>query len=358
MSGIGLGREYEKLPIVNTARRCGLLLDPRTLHRREVEAACPFCGDRGPGKHHLSLNTQTDQYRCNLCGASGNSVTLYAKLHGVSNREAYLELRQDGKVYPLPVRPAPAIPEAQPCPLPQRHAVYTEMLQLLTLSDAHRSDLLGRGLSPARIEENGYRSLPETESARRLLAGLLRSRGHDLHGVPGFYTRNGSWTLAGAKGFLIPVRDAGGQIQGFKIRLDHSHRRKYRWLSSRDLPDGTRSHAWIHITGNRSSTKAYLTEGPLKGDIASFLSHDALFVCIGGIQAIGGLRETLVSLGVSQVVEAFDMDQMTNPQVRRGVQVIRSTVRTIPHLKYSTYLWNPAYKGIDDYLWNELQKGA
>ena len=44
MSGIGLGREYEKLPIVNTARRCGLLLDPRTLHRREVEAACPFCG--------------------------------------------------------------------------------------------------------------------------------------------------------------------------------------------------------------------------------------------------------------------------------------------------------------------------
>ena len=121
MSGIGLGRAYEKLPIVDTARRCGLLLDPRTLHRREVEAACPFCGDRGPGKHHLSLNTQTDQYRCNLCGASGNSVTLYARLHGVSNREAYLELRQDGKVYPLPVRPASAVSEA-PAPVLCRSA--------------------------------------------------------------------------------------------------------------------------------------------------------------------------------------------------------------------------------------------
>lgn len=80
---------YEKLPIVDAARRCGLMLDARTLRREEVEAACPFCGDHGPGKYHLSLNTSTDQYRCNLCGARGNSVTLYARLHGIGNKEAY-----------------------------------------------------------------------------------------------------------------------------------------------------------------------------------------------------------------------------------------------------------------------------
>lgn len=84
-----LARAYEKIPIVDTARRCGLVLDPSTLRRREVEASCPFCGDHGKGKYHLSLNVDTDQYRCNLCGASGNSVSLYARLHGLTNIEAY-----------------------------------------------------------------------------------------------------------------------------------------------------------------------------------------------------------------------------------------------------------------------------
>ncbi len=36
----------------------------------------------------------------------------------------------------------------------------------------------------------------------------------------GLYTKNKVWTLAGPKGFLIPVRDKDGLIQGIKIRLD------------------------------------------------------------------------------------------------------------------------------------------
>src|SRR5699024_1508335 len=93
---------------------CGLVIDSRTLQREEVEASCPFCGDHGPGKYHLSLNTVTDQYRCNLCGASGNSVSLYARLHDLSNKEAYLELAKDGKVYPMPSQPVPQTQERKP----------------------------------------------------------------------------------------------------------------------------------------------------------------------------------------------------------------------------------------------------
>ena len=59
------------------------------------------------GKHHLSLNTDTDQYRCNLCGAHGNSVSLYARLKGMSNKEAYLELVEETKVYAMPQTPPP-----------------------------------------------------------------------------------------------------------------------------------------------------------------------------------------------------------------------------------------------------------
>ncbi len=344
-----MGRSYQKIPIVDTARRCGLVLDSRTLLRREVEASCPFCGDHGQGKHHLYLNTDRDQYHCVLCGATGNSVTLYARTHNLSNKEAYLELTAGGNVYPFPRQPVPQNTEKQPRPLAERHQVYSDMLALLRLNDAHRANLHERGLSDERIEKNAYRTVPETERGRRLLAMALMRCGHSLDGIPGFRTYYGEWTLCGPAGFLIPVRNQDGLIQGLKIRKDSEDGGKYRWLSSRNMPNGTRSYSWIHVTGNVHSKRAFLTEGPLKGDVASFLSEDSLFVCLGGVSAVGNLKEVLTELGVTEVVEAMDMDMMTNPQVRQAVQNTRSVVQGIPGIRYRKYTWDPAYKGIDDY---------
>ena len=351
-------KQYDKLPIVDAARRCGVALDSRTLRRREVEATCPFCHDHGPGKYHLSLNTATDQYRCHLCGTRGNSVTLYAQLMGVTNREAYQALKQEGKVYPMPRQEAsPKDAERQPLPLERRHEAYAAMLDHLTLLDQHRENLLERGLSEERIARNQYRSMPETDAGRRLLAALLRSCGHELLGLPGFRTYYGDWTISGPKGFLVPVRNQNGLIQGMKIRLDDADKpdRKYRWLSSRDLTNGTRSYSYIHVTGDTTQKRAFLTEGPLKGDVASYLAHDALFVCVGGVNAIRGLKKTLMGLGVSRVVEAMDMDQMTNPDVRNAVLAMRREVQAIKGLKYTKYTWDPAYKGIDDYLLSRVE---
>ena len=348
-----MARAYSKIPIVDAARRCGIVLDTRTLRRDEVEASCPFCGDHGPGKYHLSLNTVTDQYRCNLCGVSGNSVSLYARVHNMSNKEAYLELAKNGKVYPMPSQPVPQTQERKPRALEERHAVSSEMLSFLSLSGEHRENLLERGLSEERIEQNGYRSMPETPAQRRLLAKLVGSS-YELLGIPGFYTRYGQWTRAGPNGCLIPVRDKDGLIQGLKIRLDEADQpnRKYRWLSSRgrSMSSGTRSYSWIHVTGDRTRKRAFLTEGPLKGDVASFLANDALFICTGGVNAIKGLRETIQALGVREIVEAMDMDQMTNPQVRGAILAMRREVQKIPGIRYSKYSWNPAYNGVDDYF--------
>ena len=136
-----MGRDYKKIPIVDTAHRCGLVLNTRTLTRGEVEASCPFCGDHGVGKYHLFLNTSTDQYRCVLCGAQGNSVTLYARVMRLSNREAFQELEEGGNVYPMPKKPDSQYTEAAPRKLSERSEVYSTMLDLLTLSDRHRENL-------------------------------------------------------------------------------------------------------------------------------------------------------------------------------------------------------------------------
>ena len=348
-----MAAQFQRIPIVDAARRCGLVLNDRTLGRTEVEASCPFCGDHGAGKYHMSLNTDKDVYRCNLCGAHGNSVTLYANVKHIANGEAYQALTGGSNTYAWPTQPEPKDKERQPAALAERDAVYSEMLSYLTLLPGHRANLRGRGLSDERIEENGYKSMPEQEADRRLLARLVRAD-HDLLGIPGFYTRFGEWTLAGPSGYLIPVRDKDGLIQGMKIRLDSEENpsRKYRWLSSRDkhLTNGTRSYSWIHVTGDRSRKRAYITEGPLKGDVASYLANGALFVCTGGVNAIHGLRETIEALGVNEVVEAMDMDQMTNPHVRGAILTMRREVMKLPNLKYTKYSWNPAYKGVDDYL--------
>ena len=109
-------------------------------------------------------------------------------------------------------------------------------------------------------------------------------------------------------------------------------------------------YSWIHVTGDTTQKRAYLTEGPLKGDIASYFANDALFVCLGGVNAHKGLRETLQSLGVTEVMEAMDMDQFTNPQVRQAVLTLRREVQSIPGIRYYQCTWNPRFKGVDDYL--------
>lgn len=342
--------DYTEFPIVEVAKRCGVLLNSKTLERREAEASCPFCHDHGPGKYHLFLNTERNQYWCALCGESGNSVSMYARLKGVSYREAADALMEESKVYPFPAQPeARQAPEREPLPLNCRHDVYYDMLTHLTLSDKHREDLRGRGLSDERIERNMYRSLPEREDARRFLAGLLHDF-HQLEGIPGFGVYKGWWTVAGRPGLMIPVCDKDGYIQAIQVRLDDETKpeRKYRWLSSRHLLSGTRCPARIHVTGNVHSRIAYLTEGPLKGDVASFLDDDALFVCFAGVNSLADLKETLMSLDAEEVAVALDMDKLTNWRVRKALQNIYDIVASAG-LKARPLNWNMTFKGVDDY---------
>lgn len=343
---------YHEIPILDAARRCGLVLNDRTLEWEEVEASCPFCGDHGPGKYHLSLNTRKNVYRCNLCGASGNSVSLYANMEGVSNRQAYRALSEEGRLYRFPEQPlSQKPPEREPSSLAARHDTYYDMLSHLELSPKHKEDLLSRGLSEERIEQNMYRSLPQGNRPRRFLAGMLADF-HELDGIPGFYVDDGGyWNISGHSGLLVPYCDKDGYIQGMQIRLDDEQKpdRKYRWLSSRARKFGTRSHSWLHVTGNVNARTAYLTEGALKGDVASFLDNDALFICFAGVNAIDGLGKVLKDFSLSEVVMALDMDKLMNWRVRDALEKIKAVVAAIPGVRVRLMNWNATFKGVDDF---------
>lgn len=363
--------EYQKFDIVEVAERCGISLNSRTLDRVEVEAYCPFCPTKS-SDYHLYLNRDKERFVCYKCSAGGNSVTLYARVFGVSNKEAYERLSGESGDAALQREAVQERSAAKPlgyeaAPLRRRHDVYYDMLTAMSLTKRHMGDLTERGLSSECVRRNMYRSMPDSLYVRRAVAEHLAKR-HDLRGVPGFYySKYGHWELWGKPGILIPVCDADGYIQGLQIRLDDAKKKKYRWLSSNPdygFPYGTASNTWIHVAGNRDSGEAYITEGGLKGDTASHLSGGRLFVCTAGASSIGYLADTLRSLRVSRIFGCFDMDKLAElrelERRRRKNPLDFEAAKPCPlermesvvkaaGLSYERCEWEPELNGIDNY---------
>ncbi len=348
-------REYEKFDIVRVATVFGVKLHPIQRNPVEYKALCPFCGDT---KYHLGLNRAKEQFHCFRCKESGNSVTLVAKLCGVSNGEAYRMLK---KALDDPFLPLPRLPEATQVltetpikSVRERHSVYYDLLSLLSLRPMHRENLMERGLSFSHIHQFMYRSIPLDPVFRREVLKELSSK-HDLCGIPGFYRdKNGDLQMFVSKysGMYIPVCDKDGYIQGLQMRLDvpsGGSEKKFRWFSSRHFNEGCGAKPWVHVVGDVGADEACLTEGAMKSDITSVLSSGRLFIAVPGVNAIGELPAVVRSLGLKTVYEAFDMDKRSNPEVKRALISLRETLARCS-VKCVSCSWDPRFKGIDDYF--------
>jgi len=216
-----MGFEYDRFDIVEVAQRCGIQFHPIQRGGAEYTALCPFCGDT---KYHLGLNRAKERFFCFRCKASGNSVTLYARLHGIGNREAYRVLKGELETMTAEVVEYHNIIEMPVRSIEDRHDVYYDFLNLLRLSTLHRQNLELRGLSFSHIHQFMYRSIPTDEVFRREVLENLAAR-HDLHGIPGFwYDEHGVAQMycKSVGGMFIPVCDKDGYIQGLQMRLDVS----------------------------------------------------------------------------------------------------------------------------------------
>lgn len=296
----------------------------------EFRVDCPFCGDTG---RHMYVNAERGLYHCFRCGASGRLSEGSPSLAAVRTR----------------------VSTEEPAPLARVAAAYEALLNVLNLSHAHKEHLMSpkRGMSGAEIAERGYRTLPDI--GRTVIASRVSSAA-SVKGVPGFYKHSsGMWCLAGPSGILIPVRAFDGRIWGIQVRRDKSAGgSRYVWLSSAGKEGGTPARARYHVaypkvSERRLTNRVWLTEGPLKADIAASRLGDVV-VAVPGVNCwkSTGVIKALRQAGVRDVVLAFDSDARTNPNVGKALDEVLSVLVKSFYVRVA--VWDEEYKGIDDAL--------
>lgn len=348
---------------------------------------CPFCGS----KKSLHINDDKGVWICPKCKPRSSGKVLHFYARYVYGMDKLPESKKErGKLskemcerlgYPVSDdihRPEPPMPKTNPNRVPAApdahlHAVYSAMAELpaLQLSEAHRKELRKRGLSDVAIVRNGYRTMPDDfpnaapyidmyekeggDDTRRLvfdkwrypakyiqlglmIAAALMSKGLDLKGVPGFYRFGNAWCFWVNPGIMIPTRNMKGQIVVWQVRRKVVRRDDPKYITDHcgSLPGAVtegvcRCHFPLGNAAPSADAPCIFTEGPLKADVALDLyGKPATFAAIPGITVTADLLsyvEDLRTAGVTTMQNGFDMDKLTNPNVRQGSNDLMKELR-------------------------------
>ena len=364
---------------------CGVEYE-RNSHRTEVKGRCPVCGGK------MGINRKkgvTNHFQDPSCPASGGMLNMYAAVYGCSVKEAKRQMMErlygsysaeqktEAVKKHMQERKAQqkSVSEEPLRTVEERDATYSAMLGLLTLAKDHRENLVSRGLSAEAVETGCYRTFSYELGGE--LALKLLEKGLYIYGIPGFYMKGENPAVVqGKRGIIIPVRNRAGLIQGLQIRKDDAllevkkttesdgsireHKEnKYSWFSSKDRERGCSSPAAVHYAADFKDGRPivpggeiFLTEGPLKADIAHFITGKP-FIAVPGVYIKAPLKEELKylkeNLGVEKLYNCYDMDYDTNPNVKAAVGDTYEIAESLG-MRSIRITWDSRYKGIDDYL--------
>src|SRR5215211_8301947 len=310
----------------------------------------------------------TEESPCHVCGkpdwcsvsADGKKAICRRKDDGTGGRRTD-KAGQDYWLYERKGHGGPGLPEDGPPEgreEPERatpqtlNRVYGALLDALALSHAHRQDLHRRGLTEASIKHSGYRTLP-LKGREELAQTLVEAFGGEVCSrVPGLYEKEaGRWSVVGAAGMLVPVRDIEGRLVALKIRADEAEEdSRYTYLSStKHGGPGPGSQVHVPMHDELDLNVVRLTEGELKADVATALT-EILTVSMPGVSSWRSAIEVPSSLGTSVVRLAFDADAKHNEHVALA---LREAYRTLEERGFEVVLetWpRELGKGIDDLL--------
>lgn len=352
------------------AERIGLKFKKNVLGGTR-DYVCPLCDDK---TGHLNINGTEKVWRCNRCNEGGGVIALVETMCGLSREDAKRFLRDLNSANVVYINDRDVVTKEEKikqCKLaaPEvRDHTYRTLLSLLLLNKEHRDNLRTRGLSDKAINKLQYKSTPGKYNSKIPLE--LIKRGCVVEGVPGFFKKDGRWTMfCCSTGYFVPFVDLNGFISSMQIRSDEPGvKNRYRAFSTNGFYYGTKASTDIHIVGYNDQDFIVLTEGALKADVATYLMHKIYkrkvpFMAIAGVSNTANLGKTLKKLkelGVKTIIEALDMDKKgnssveLNPNVAKAPEKIKTMIEK-EGLEYKQFTWNKC-KGIDDYLFYKLAK--
>jgi conjugative relaxase-like TrwC/TraI family protein len=324
--------------------------EPQKLIRATRRNPCPVC-------------EKTDW--CSMSDDGAMAICMRTPSDRETRNGGYIHvLNEVERVAPLPV--AVQVRQHGRTGIDQRDEMNQRLLGALRLNARDRRNLAARDLDEKAIERHGYKSLPTAASVHEVEKSF---EGWDLTGVPGFYQEKSEerWKLNindWHSGFLVPVRNQEGRIEGFQIRRAEikADEPRYVWLSSSSRDEGCSSGAPVHFRNvDQECVQVVITEGALKADIASNLLNGQSVLAVAGVQSFPEdfgrrLKEQLPDL--RQAVIAFDADAARNPNVQRALERLQGSLEAagvdVRELKWE----ERQGKGIDDYLLANPARGA
>ncbi|WP_297202876.1 DUF3854 domain-containing protein [Thermanaeromonas sp.] len=247
---------------------------------------------------------------------------------------------------------------AELAPIEVRDRVYRSFLRLLYLYPRHQEDLHRRGLDDKEIKRNGYKSVPENEPPWVICRRLINNNGHNLEGIPGFYLAKSQhdgyyWTFDPSPGYFIPIRDSQGRIQALQRRMDDTSNGKYKLFSGHVNKGGCSCGTPAHVARPEEikDPRVWITEGPLKADIAAAYL-DALVIGVAGATSWKPALYVVEELAAKEVVIAYDMDQKSNEAVATAKRMLAAKLKGMG-IVVREAVWEARCKnekGIDDAL--------
>lgn len=213
---------------------------------------------------------------------------------------------------------------------------------------------LDRGMTEEEIKNSPFVLAPIEKDINNIL-NIVNNQGTDTEGLPGFYRKNGAYTLRTFTNernmMMIPIFNVRKELVSFHMR-GLSRNSKYWSFSSAGEEMGCSPGSPTGFWGQFGQTDTIiLTEGALKGYLAHIWTGIPTMYILG-VSSQGGLHEALSHAkenGVKKVIIAFDMDYESNENVKESMIKAIATIRE-NGLRFSRPEWNPNFNGIDDFL--------
>lgn len=365
---------------------------------------CPFHDDHNSNGKFTYVNKKgVGMFKCFVCGTGGNAIDFVVNLNKVGFVEAVLDIavnfsiitKEEYKVLTNKEFTDKQVegerkPSYRPF-APLRDTRVTNIVYYLLsqgpslmdknaghLSEEDLSYLHGRGITDKEIVTYGYFTMPN-EDCLPYLFDLLPNYGlskDDLIGIPGFYREKatGNIRLVVMNGIGIPIRNLIGAITAIQVRARGEVLKgsRYKFLSSsfvakekyKDIFEGGCKPEEItsFVQPPKNAETPFdpkvlcITEGQFKAAQFS-MAKNTWSISVQGVNNTKAVVPMLEELCKVKHIEkdklmitlAFDMDMYQNIYVFAAAIKLRAALEKAGWNVFYA-VWNPKYKGLDDFL--------